>query len=165
MPVWTEAARPVLERVARKYNARITYGELTTEVQETTGISTTQPGHYWAGQLAFNCSQPGEPLLSSLVVNGQGLVGTGYEGAVVATYGEPAPDDLQMHSAEERLKCHQFFGAELPANGGRPTLTPQVARQRLKTAAAARSAIPRSVCPVHNLQLPLTGQCDICAQE
>jgi hypothetical protein len=165
MPEWIKAARPVLERVAGKYNARITYGELTAEVQERTGITTTQPGHYWAGQLAFECCRPGEPLLSSLVVNGQGLVGSGYEGAVVATYGQPAPADLQMHSAEERLKCYRQFGAELPADGGRPTLTPQVARQRLQSATAARLAVPRSVCPVHNLQLPMTGQCDMCDEE
>jgi hypothetical protein len=163
-PAWTAAARPVLEGVARTYNARITYGDLAAQVQEQTGIFTKQLVHYWVGPLAVSCCQPGEPLLSSLVVNGQGLVGTGYEGAVLATYGEPTPPDLQMHSAQERLKCYRHFGATLPADGGRATLTPQVARQRTKTANASRSQMPRAVCPVHNLQLPMTGRCDRCEE-
>jgi hypothetical protein len=166
MPAWVKAARPALEDVARKYNGVVTYGALAADVQEQTGIFTTQLVHYWAGTVALNCSQPDEPLLSSLVVNAQGLVGDGYKAAVVATYGEPAPEDLQMHSAEERLKCYRFFGAKnLPADGGRPTLTPQLARQRLRAAATARSQVVKPVCPIHHLELPLTGQCDLCAEE
>ena len=166
MIAWVKAARPVLEDVARKYNATITYGVLASKVQEEAGIFTTQLVHYWAGPVALGCYQADEPLLSSLVVNAQGLVGDGYKAAVVSTYGEPAPEDLQMHSAEERLKCYRHFGAEnLPAGGGRPTLPPQVARQRLKAAATARSLVPKPICPKHHLELPLTGQCDLCAEE
>jgi hypothetical protein len=162
-PAWTKAARPVLEEVARKYNARVTYGTLATEVQELTGIFTKQPVHYWVGPMAFGCTDPGEPLLCSLVVNAQGLVGDGYQKAVLATYGEPAPGDLQMHSAEERLKCYRHFGADLPTDGGRATLTPQVARTRVKAATTGRDQARRPVCPVHNLEMPLTGRCDLCA--
>jgi hypothetical protein len=166
MPAWTKVARPILEDVARIYNGKITYGELATKVQEETGIFTKQLVHYWAGPVAFSCSLPDEPLLSSLVMNGQGLVGDGYKSAVVSTYGEPAPEDLQMHSAEERLKCYQFFQAKgLPADGGRATLTPQVARQRLRAAAVAKALVVKPTCPVHHLELPLTGQCDLCAEE
>jgi hypothetical protein len=162
MPAWIKAARPVLEDAARTYNGRITYGELASRVQEATGIFTNQLVHYWAGVLAFNCCRPGEPLLCSLVVDAEGQVGSGYEDAVVTTYGGPPPKDLQMNSAEERLKCYRYFGADLPADGGQPTLTPQVARQRLQASSRARTQALRPVCPIHHLQLPMSGQCDLC---
>ena len=105
------------------YNGWITYGQLAAAVQERTGIYTTQLVQNWAGELAFKCCRPGEPLVCSLVVSVEGLVGSGYEGAVIARYGGSAPADLQMNAAEERLKCYRFFGAELPEDGGRRTLT------------------------------------------
>jgi hypothetical protein len=39
---WTAAAVPVLEQVARTYNATISYKELGDEVQQATGIPSVQ---------------------------------------------------------------------------------------------------------------------------
>ncbi len=54
-------------------------------------------------------------------------------------------------------------GADLPADGGQPALTPQVAAKRRGVARRAREDARRPVCPTCNLELPATGQCDFCA--
>ena len=96
-------------------------------VQADTGIRTRQLIHYWIGEVAFLAHRHGEPLLSSLVVSSEGEVGEGYAKAVLDVYGPPPPRDLQRHAAEERLRCYRYFGATLPADGGTPQLTRQVA--------------------------------------
>ena len=35
-----------------------------------------------------------------------------------------------MHAAVERLACYRYFGAQLPPDGGKQRLTPQVAAKR-----------------------------------
>lgn len=157
---WKDAARPVLVGVAGVYGSYITYGELAERVQAETGISTKVLISNWIGEVlgAVDLAQPAEePLLSSLVVHVEGTVGNGYAEPVKRREGA-VPDDLQWHAAQQRLRCYQHFGAVLPADGGRPQLTAQIAVARGR---AARSA-PPPTCPTCHLQLPASGTCNIC---
>lgn len=110
---WAEVARPILERVARSCKATITYQELAQQVQDETGNRTRMLVHYWIGdvlgRVARKCHEEGMPLLSALCVNAEGSVGEGYGVAVLQTYGEPLPDDLDLHAAGERLECYRRF--------------------------------------------------------
>ena len=160
---WVSAARPLLERTARTYNATITYGDLAREVQETTGITTKQLIHYSIGEIAFECQRPDEPMLSSLVVSAEETVGPGYEWAIHQVYGDLPIEDLQLHAAEERLKCYRYFGATLPRDGGVPTLTPKVADRRRRARSRGRASEQSTkYCPNCHLALPASGQCDMC---
>jgi hypothetical protein len=165
--VWTTAALPVLERVARTYRASITYKELADEVQEFTGIKTRVLMMHWIGQVLGGASREshrrGQPMLSALCVHSDGTVGNGYGEAVAENYGGNPPADLDMHAAEERLRCYQYFGADLPPGGGTPVLTPQVAARRAWIAAQARAHAPeRPSCPRCHITLPVSGICDYC---
>lgn len=160
MAAWVSAARPVLLRLASSYGSWITYGDLAKEVQDVTGIFTRKLIQYWVGEVAFGASRPDEPLLSSLVVSSEHLVGDGYLEAVRALYGPPDPADLQEHAAAERLKCYQHFGADLPAGGGQLLFPPKLARRR--SATRRQDLASRPSCPIHHLILPLSGQCDLC---
>jgi hypothetical protein len=99
-------------------------------------------------------------LLSSLCVHGDGTIGDGYAEAVIENYGF-APADIEMHAAEERLRCYQFFGADLPPGGGVPALTPQVAARRAW--AAGQRPQPQNLCPSCHIALPVSGICDDCS--
>lgn len=151
--------------IARQYHAVVTYGELADAVQEATGIRTRMLLSNWIGRVlgavSADCHRRDEPMLSSLCVHADGGVGPGYAEAVIERYGGKAPEDLDQHAAEERLKCYRHFGADLPPDGGRPVLTPQVAARRADTKRASR-AEDRKVCPTCHIQLPLSGQCDFC---
>ncbi|HEX3794743.1 MAG TPA: hypothetical protein VHV57_09610 [Acidimicrobiales bacterium] len=163
MNAWIEAARPELEQVAKTYNAVIEYGDLAAKVQGATGFVTKQLVHYWVGDVALGCCRPDEPLLSSLVVDkGNKHVGAGYSEAVTKYQDREPKEDLQMDAAEERLKCYIHFGAELPANGGVPTLPKEVVVARSKAARKAFDEAPRKYCPIHHIQLPRTGKCYDC---
>lgn len=164
---WTTAALPVLERVARTYHATITYQELGEEVQQITGIHTRMLLMHWIGQVLGGASREshrrGQPMLSALCVHSDGTVGIGYSQAIMDNYGGPLPADLDMHAAEERLRCYQYFGANLPPGGGKPALTPQVAARRVWLTRQARGATPdQPYCPICNLMLPVSGICDNC---
>lgn len=164
---WADAARPVLQSVARRYHATITYSELADAVQRQTGISTGQLMYYWIGPVlhlvADGCRQRSEPLLTSLCVRADGTVGDGYAEEVGKAYGGAPPADPERHAAEERLACYRHFGAVLPADGGRPALTPQVKARRDR--AAARRPEPKDLgsCPNCFMKLPLSGICGNCA--
>jgi hypothetical protein len=164
---WAAAARPVLEGIAQTYSAYVTYSELAEAVQEASGIRTGVPFRHWVGQVLGSVARsplkPGEPMLTSLVVHADGTVGAGY-GIPVAERDDITPVDLDMHAAAERLACYRYFGAEMPADGGRPMLTRQLAirRRRSRQAAAAQR---REVCPICFVQLPLSGRCDTCGAE
>ena len=164
---WIPFAREALTRVAGDYNALIDYATLAEEVQVKSSIRTRQLKHYWVGAVlgavGQDCQRRGEPLLSSLCVQKDGHVGAGYGTALAELAGGVAPDDVDMAAAEERLRCYAYFGATLPADGGRPTLTPQVAAKRRVIARKAREDIRKPVCPTCYLTLPATGQCDNCA--
>jgi len=165
---WTAAAVQVLERIARIYHGTITYQDLAGQVQDEAGIKTRMLMMNWIGKVlggvARESHRRGQPLLSALCVHSDGTIGGGYAEAVVENYGGPPPADLEMHAAEERLRCYQFFGASLPAGGGVPALTHQVAARR---AWIARQATPAPAadrfCPACNLALPVSGVCDNCS--
>lgn len=163
---WAEAARDVLLDTAQRYHAVVTYKELADEVQNRTGIRTTQLMHYWIGdvlgRVAAECSVRGEPLLSSLCVDAQGSVGDGYAVAVLDTSGE-TPGDPDDHAAHERLACYRYFGAaDLPSDGGRPALTPKLSAARERSHKARHAQRPAAKCPTCNLELPASGNCDYC---
>jgi len=162
---WTLAARPVLMTAAQKYGEFVTYKVLAETVQRDADIMTTQRQDTWISSVldsvAKECAAKGEPLLSAFAVRTNQTVGACYSTSVTEVYGA-APDDPDVHAAEERLKAHVFFGAEMPANGGRATLPPMTARRR----ARERAAVPRVVrpmCPNCFVELPVNGPCGLCA--
>lgn len=158
---WQEHARPALVEVAAQYDLTITYSVLAEAIQAAAGIRTRSLLNNWIGDVlaAVDLAQPvDEPLLSSLVVTAEGLVGPGYADPVKRREGA-VPEDLQWHAAEERLRCYRHFGAELPPDGGTPRLTAQVAAARAR---AARSSPARVVCPSCHIRLPVSGNCDNC---
>jgi len=163
---WAAEARIALEHRAATYNGLFYYGELAREVQDRSRIRTSIPTHRWIGdvlgQVGRDCHDLGEPLLSALCVRQDGTIGDGYGSALVELTGGTAPPDLDLHAAEERLRCYRHFGATLPSDGGRPTLTPEVMKRRRTAARNAKAEVRRPVCPSCNLQLPATGQCDNC---
>jgi hypothetical protein len=164
---WTAAAIPALERVAGVYHATITYLDLGEQVQDRSGIRTRMLLMNWIGQVLGGVSRTshgkGQPLLSALCVRADGTIGEGYALAVEENYGT-RPGDLEMHAAEERLRCYQFFGAALPPGGGVPAHTPQVAARRASRAAQAKpDPAGRPCCPSCNLALPVSAVCDNCS--
>jgi hypothetical protein len=164
---WAVAARPVLVDVAQHYHAVITHKELVAEVQERSGIRTTQLGHYWIadvlGRVSSDAVGRGEPILAALCVNPQGSVGEGY----VATVGRTTDDltgDADDHAALQRLACYRYFQAsDLPADGGSAALTPQLAARRARARKARLADAPIDVCPTCYTQLPATKICDNCS--
>lgn len=161
---WAEAAVPVLEGVAGTYNATITYAELAEQVQEDSGIVTSQLMRYWIakvlGLVTDGCGDG--PLLSALCIRHDGSIGGGYAEAVGRARGE-VPEDDELHAAAERLACYEAHGATMPAGGGRPRLTPEVSARRDRARnARGEPAIPRKTCPTCFMLLPHSGHCDEC---
>jgi hypothetical protein len=163
---WAAAARPVLEGVAGRYNATISYVELADAVQERAGITTEQQVRHWIAPVlqivSQGCEERSEPLLAALAIRADGNVGPGYATAVGAVRGEK-PEDPEMHAAIERLECYRVHGAELPAGGGRPALTPVEHERRQRAALRASKVIPaRAACPTCQMQLLTSGACGTC---
>ena len=165
---WAGAAYLALQQVAAKYHATTTYKELGETVQHTTGVRTRMLLMNWIGQVlgsvARECTQQGEPLLTALCVTSTGTVGEGYGDAVEESYGART-DDLEAHAAAERLECYRRYAMDLPANGGVPALTKQVAakkRAAAKQRTQAAKERPKPVCSTCYLQLPASGVCDYC---
>ena len=138
-------------------------------MQVASGIRTRRLLQHWIGDvlgtIAFDCHKAGEPLLPALCERSDGTVGPGYATAVVENFGGIAPDDLDMHAAEEWLRCYRHFGAELAPDGGRPALTKQVAAARsraIRRSATSLADESRPICPTCFLMLPVSGQCDNC---
>lgn len=165
---WAEVAHDVLTDTATHYNDIVTYKELSEKVQDIAGIRTRMQMRNWIGRVlgavVDECALSGKPPLTALCVTQNQTVGEGYR-YVLETAGEPIPDDLDHHAAEARLTCYRTYCTNLPADGGVPTLPPQVATAR--AAAAARKAAasqPEKVelCPEHHLVLPRSGQCAYC---
>ena len=163
--VWAEHARDVLLEVAAHYHSAVTYRELAGLVQARSGIRTRQLVHHWIGDVlhlvARDCADRGEPLLSALCVNSSGSVGEAYVKSVVEIRGEVVGDG-DDHAAVERLACYRHAGAEMPADGGRPALTPQLATTRTRERKAALADRPARVCAACNMALPASGVCDSC---
>jgi len=163
---WTEAARAELLDVAGKYQHVVTSKDLAVLVQRRSGVRTSQRAHYWIGdvlnRVSTQCSDRGEPLLSSLCVNAEGRVGDGYGATVLAVRGE-TPEDLDLHGARERLACHQRFDAEgLPESGGTAALTPRLAAARARARKVRIQERVAPTCPTCFMELPATGGCNYC---
>jgi hypothetical protein len=163
---WAESARGVLVEPARSYGATLTTQQLSEQVQRRTHIRTGQVTHRWIGdvlgRVARDCADRDEPNLAALCVNAVGSVGDGY-GQIVEELTGATVGDPDNHAAEERLECYRHFGADLPADGGRPQLTDRLAAARTRSRKAARDARPTDVCPSCNMALPATGDCDNCS--
>jgi hypothetical protein len=163
---WAEAARPVLIKAAGRYRAMISYKDLAAQMQEATGIATSQPMQHWMAdvlhRVATDCAERNEPNLAALTVNAQGSVGASYASMVLATRGEEI-GDADDHAARERLACHTYFeAADLPADGGVPTLTEKVSAARTRARKASALAKPIDTCGTCNMALPATKVCDNC---
>ena len=129
---WALAARERLIEVAGVYGDSISLQELADFVQRRSLVRTTAQPRSWMGEVlarvAAGCVERREPLLISLVVDAQGKVGPSYATAL-ATRGEE-PADVDAQAAQERLACHQRFGAELPPDGGSPVVLRRVRAPR-----------------------------------
>lgn len=163
---WALAAREVLLGTARRYHAVITTKDLAAQVQVRTGITTSQPVHYWIddvlGRVASDCASRGEPNLASLAVNAEGSVGSSYANAVGGT--SDAPADHDNHAARERLASYQLVDAVgLPSDGGVAALTSKLAASRTRSRKAKLEAREIPTCPTCYLALPASGVCDNCA--
>ena len=162
---WAVEAREMLIDTARHYQSVTTHKELAEHVQRTSGLTATQMTHLWIGdvlgRVAADSASRAEPLLSSLCVNAQGSVGDGYAVAVKAVTGD-SPEDPDDHAARQRLECHRYFGADLPAGGAFAVLTPRLAMTRDRARKNRIEAQPVALCPVHHIALPASGVCDFC---
>lgn len=108
---------------------------------------------------ARRAADAGEPPLTSLCVHQDGTIGDGYLRAPRAIADTPDADVEEL-AAEHRLLCYQRYATDLPADGGSPTLTTQVAQARSKR---ARSEPARpATCPAHYVELSATGVCSDC---
>lgn len=191
---WALAARERLVEAATQYGTAVRAAELADFVQRRSLVRSSSTSISWLGdvlgRVATGCADRGEPLLSSLCVDQRGRCGPAYATAVRVVRGE-TPEDPEAHAAQERLACHRHFGAELPADGGAPTVfVTQPAPRRTRAAGAGRSPAPTSsatsprsssrtpraaspkaapappkplaTCPVHFTVLPPSGVCDYC---
>jgi hypothetical protein len=175
---WVDAAKPILEGVASQYNGLITYGELAEAVQIRTGIRTNMLMPNWIGrvlgQAANWCHERQSPPLSSVCVHADGTVGPGYAFVIQLYDGVTSNVDLELRAAEDRLLCYRRYAADLPPNGGRTTLTPQVQarwdrgrRFPVQVKAPKRpvaAKVDARACPDCHLMFPLSGRCNNCGQ-
>ncbi len=150
---WADAARPVLLEAAGRYRALVTYKQLATAVQKSSGVTTAQPMHQWLGsvleRVTEDCASRGEPLLSALCVSMQGSVGELYADAVEDARGT-RPEDPDDHAAHERLSCYRHWEAVgLPRDGGTPLRTAhfKTVRKPGGRKPAASEPSPRTTTP------------------
>lgn len=173
---WEPHAVALLTKTAKRYNGFVTYSQLAEFVQMQTGITHRGLVMNWIGDVLGRvisvCASNGWPQLTSLCVTSDGTVGAGYKFALDAAERassgnehKPLPqglDDLDEHAAHTRLECYRFFGAELPPDGGKPTLTPKAQAKKDFKKAQAKLDVPLNFCSRCNQALPMTGQCDNC---
>ncbi|ROR65788.1 hypothetical protein [Agrococcus jenensis] len=176
---WWPAAREVLIDTAHEYGAWITEDDLGAQVQQRTGISTNQPAPEWIGRVlgsvAADAEQRGEPRLASLCVTAERRVGDSHPGAS----GLLDARAREQRAAEDRLECYRAFGAELPADGGTPSvLAPVLSRparpsrsaqpSRSRAAAAAPTPPPavmrETTCPNCFMVVPVAATCRDCGE-
>ena len=133
---WASVAYGALKSVAHTYNQVIGYTELSQIVQAETDLRTKMLVPNWIGSVleivAQQAANAEEPPLTSLCLHADGTIGDGYERA--PKYGQASTAaDIELRAAEDRLLCYQRFAADLPRDGGTPTLTPEVELQRRKS--------------------------------
>lgn len=130
---WASVAYRKLKDVARTYNRVISYAELSGIVQDEADLMTNMLMSNWIGSVleiaAKRAADAEEPPLTSLCTHGDGTIGPGYERAPKSVT-QSSTTDIEQLAAEHRLLCYQEFADDLPHDGGKPTLTPQVALQR-----------------------------------
>ena len=168
LDAWEPHAVSLLMDTAKKYKGFVTYKQLAETVQQQSsirhnGLLTNSIGSV-LGRVVEHCAREKIPHLSSLCVKEDGTVGDGYR-HVLLTCGEADDvgyDQLDVHAAEMRLECYRHFGAQLPADGGFPTLTPKAKAASDYKKAQAKLAEPPKLCLRCNTVLPLTGKCDDC---
>lgn len=163
LAAWVPFAYDELLATAHKYNAYVTYRELSERVQELAGIRTRMQLKNWIGklleQVAGRAKANGEPPLTSLCVHKDGTIGPGYAHAPKSVVDTPG-EDIEYFAAQHRLLCYQKYAADLPADGGQPALTKEEAQRRERK--AAPEPTHRALCPVHFMELPASGRCDYC---
>lgn len=188
---WARSARPVLVQVARRYGSLTTPDHVGGEVQALSGIRTREPVATWIDDILdavdVECVAREEPLLSAFCVGADGRVADRYK-TLAVSLDAVAAGDIEMHAATQRLEAHRLHGAVLPVDGGKPALSPQVAKTRASAPKTTRTRSttskstgtraakpkvptpipakkfepPRSVCPTCFLQMPASGRCDNC---
>lgn len=133
LEAWAESAYAELKGVARHYNSVISYNQLSERIQEKTGITTKMILSNWIGHVLERAAKfsldASEPPLTSLCVRSDGTIGAGYDRAPKIESASTS-SDIELRAAEDRLACYHAFALDLPADGGRPTLTPQVEDSR-----------------------------------
>jgi hypothetical protein len=166
--IWGDHAYGLLVDTARIYHAVITYGELGSRVQESSGVRTSALLHNWIGpvlgKVVHKAHRLREPPLTALVVHGDdGMVGVGYKEVLQVAGLQPLDDDMarEEHAAVSRLQCYRHFGADLPDGHGVPALAPRL-QAALDRRRSRQELAPRPTCPSCFIQLPTTGQCDSC---
>jgi hypothetical protein len=163
---WAETAYKNLVGVAGRYRAVVEYTQLGDEIQQSSGVTTTKAVRNWIGPVlelvADRCVSEGIPPLTSLVVRKDtGMVGDTYDAVLAATGAAPIDDPMkrESHAAQSRLECYRWANAEdLPADGGRAALAPKLAASAARKAKANPPA--QKVCPVCNMALLPSGECD-----
>jgi len=164
---WAEVAYPRLIAVASAYQGFITYKDLADALVQDTGIETSQLMMSWISQVlklvVAETRRRGDPQLTALVVRGDNhMVGDGYKTALTAAGQAPIEDDFDRedHAAGARLECYQRFCAEMPADGGTPTLAPKLHAKRYGKQSLAE--VSTATCPTCFLTLPVSKVCDNC---
>ena len=128
------AARHVLADAAAEYGTVLYLNDFAAKIQERTRIRYRATPSTWVGDVLFRvakeCRRRAEPLLGAFVVNSDGSMPEWWADTVQVVRGDVVTNP-NLHAAEERLECHRRHGAELPADGGTPTLPlPQQTRGR-----------------------------------
>jgi hypothetical protein len=72
---------------------------------------------------------------------------------------DPAADVDEI-SADHRLLCYKKYATDLPADGGKPALTPKLAKARARRKAQSRAEA--KLCADHFIELSSTGECSLC---
>ena len=166
--VWEPFAIELLVSTAKTYNGFVTYKQLGEFVQDQTSVRHNGLLTNWIGGLLqrviLHCDDKKIPHLSALCVKEDGTVGDGYRGVPFQTneLESMSLDQLDDHAAKTRLACYRHFGADLPPDGGEPTLTPRARESRRYKRQMAKLDEPPKLCPVHFIALPATGRCDMC---
>ena len=166
---WTPAVHAILARVAGTYRGLIEYAELAAEAQAASGIHTRRQVRSWLGPVLERVArlnhENGEPPLTSLVVQKtDGTVGVGYDEAVRLVDGDDFADPLarEKHAAKARMDCYQWADAKMPADGGRPALSPRFDQIHTRLRKERRAAEQPTICPTCHMSIPPTGVCDNC---
>lgn len=157
---WHPHAVAMLTETAKRYNGFVTYAQLAKFVQTQAGVTHRGLVMNWIGdvlgRVIVACTENGWPQLTSLCVTSDGTVGSGYKFALAAAERATSNgtnnavmhslDDLDVHAAKTRLECYRFFGAELPPDGGKPTLTPKAQAAKDYKKAQAKREVPLTMC-------------------